>query len=35
MLKLNNVNEFVPVYRAGYTKKIQKMLALYFKTTDD
>ena len=35
MFKLNSVNDFVPVYRAGYAKKIQKMLALYFKTTDD
>ena len=35
MLKLNSVNEFVPVYRNGYAKKIQKMLALYFKTFHD
>ena len=35
MLKLNSVNDLVPVYRAGYAHKIQNMLALYFKTFHD
>lgn len=35
MLKLNSVNDLVPVYRNGYAHKIQKMLALYFTSIDD